>query len=111
MSINIGWVNEPDVIKLADLIKNKQDLIRARKGAMDILNSIPNPSLSLLVAHEGRNKSLIFDCNQYLERALSKESEWIIDRVYDTAIHNLEKEILVLSEKVMKNLINSHKPY
>ena len=111
MGINIETINEDGVLDLADLIKNKQDLIRARKGAMDVLNSIPNPSLSLLVAHKGRTKSLIFDSNQYLERALSKESEWIIDRVYDTAIHNLEKEILVLSEKVMKNLINSHKPY
>lgn len=111
MSINIVKINESAVIKLSDLIKDKQDLVEARKGAMKMLTDVPNPSLFLSVRHEERNKSLIFDGNNYLKRALAEESEWIVDRVYDNAIQNIEKEIALLAETVMKNLIESHKPY
>ena len=48
---------------------------------------------------------------QELQDAIDSQYEWIIDRIYDTAIHNLETEIALLAEAVMKNLIRSHKPY
>lgn len=111
MSINTTKINESAAIKLSDLIKDKQDLIEARKGAMKMLTDVPNPSLFLSVRHEERNKSLIFDGNNYLKRALAEESGWIVDRVYDNAIQNIENEIALLAETVMKNLIESHKPY
>ena len=108
MSINIVKINESAVIELSDLIKDKQDLIEAMKGAMKMLTDVPNPSLFLSVRHEERNKSLIFDGNNYLKRALAEESGWIVDRVYDNAIQNIENEIAALADKVMQNLVEAN---
>ena len=109
MSINIGHVNEPDVIKLADLMQQKEILIRDMRNAVKRLNEDKTFMVDIQILH-GQAINAIRG-NARLRNAINSQSEWIIDRIYDTAIQNLEKEIALLAEKVMKNLIESHKPY
>jgi len=108
--INTPKINEDHVLNLSELIRNKQDLIRARQAAMGDLISIPNPSLFLTVRHNYCHKSLIGDSNNYLNRAMSEEVSWIVDRVYDNAIQKIDTEIAELAEKVMQNLIKANLP-
>ena len=109
MSINIGQVNEPDVIKLAGLMQQKEILIRDMRNAIKRLNEDKTFMVDIQILH-GKSVNAIRG-NARLRDAINSQSEWIIDRIYDTAIHSLETEIASLSEKVMKNLIESHKPY
>lgn len=108
MTINIGRVNEPDVIKLADLMQKKEILIRDMKNAVRRLND-KELVIDIQILYGRTVKALRND--EHLRSAIDSQSEWIIDRIYDTAIHSLETEIAALAEKVMKNLIESHKPY
>lgn len=108
MSINIGQVNEPDVIKLADLMQQKEILVRDMRNAVKRLND-KELVIDIQILY-GQSVNAIRG-NARLRDAINSQSEWIIDRIYDTAIHSLETEIASLSEKVMKNLIESHKPY
>ena len=108
MSINIGQVNEADVIELAQLMQKKEILIRDMKNAVKRLND-KELVIDIQILYGRTVKALRND--EHLRSAIDSQSEWIIDRIYDTAIHSLETEIAVLAEKVMKNLIESHKPY
>lgn len=110
MSIEISKVNEGDVLNLADLIKRKRAIIDERQTLAARLESEKKPHFSIGLFY-GRGSRNLFGSDLDLKQAADSQSEWIIDRIYDTAIHSLETEIASLSEKVMKNLIESHKPY
>ena len=110
MSINIGQVNEPDVIKLADLMQQKEILIRDMRNAVKRLKDNELMiGVTLIPNNTGQVNALRH--SEILKSAIDSQSEWIIDRIYDTAIHSLEDEISLLAKKVMTNLIESHKPY
>lgn len=106
MSIKIGQVNEPDVIKLADLMQQKEILIRDMRNAVKRLNEDKTLMVDVHLVH-GRTVSALRS-NEHLKAALNSQSEWIIDRIYDAAIHSLENEIAVLADKVMQNLIGAN---
>ena len=110
MSIKIGQVNDADVIKLAGLMQQKEILIRDMRNAIKRLKDNELMiGVTLIPNNTGQVNALRH--SEILKSAIDSQSEWIIDRIYDTAIHSLETEIASLSEKVMKNLIESHKPY
>ena len=105
MSINIGQVNEPDVIKLAGLMQQKEILIRDMRNAVKRLND-KELVIDIQILYGRTVKALRND--GHLRSAIDSQSEWIIDRIYDTAIHSLENEIAVLADKVMQNLIGAN---
>ena len=108
MAINITQVNEPDVIKLAGLMQQKEILIRDMQNAVKRLNDDKTLMVDIQILH-GRVSNALRS-NERLKASIDSQSEWIIDRIYDTAIRNLEVEIAPLAKKVMTNLIESHKP-
>lgn len=110
MSIEISKVNEGDVLNLADLIKRKRAIIDERQNLAERLESEQKPHFSIGLFY-GRGSRNLFGSDLDLKQAADSQSEWIIDRIYDTAIHSLENEISLLAKKVMTNLIESHKPY
>ena len=109
MSINIGQVNKADVIELAELMQKKEILIRDMRNALKRLKEDKTFMVDIQILH-GQSVNAIRG-NARLRDAINSQSEWIIDRIYDTAIHSLENEISLLAKKVMTNLIESHKPY
>lgn len=109
MDFYITKINEGDVLNLADLVKRKQAIIDERQNLVERLESEQKPHFSIGLFY-GRGSRNLFGSDLDLKQAADSQSEWIIDRIYDTAIHSLETEIASLSEKVMKNLIESHKP-
>jgi hypothetical protein len=106
MSIAIGKVNEPDVIKLAELMQQKEILIRDMRNTVKRLNESQDLIIVVEVSRNGRDNPL--RKNERLRESIESQSEWIIDRIYDTAIHNLENEIAALADKVMSNLIEAN---
>lgn len=108
MSINIGQVNKADVIELAGLMQQKEILVRDMRNAVKRLND-KELVVDIQILYGRTVKALRND--GHLRSAIDSQSEWIIDRIYDTAIHSLEDEISLLAKKVMTNLIESHKPY
>ena len=106
MSINIGQVNEPDVIKLAELMQQKEILIRDMRNTVKRLNESQDLIIVVEVRRNGRDNPL--RKNERLRASIESQSEWIIDRIYDTAIQNIEKEIAPLADKVMQNLIEAN---
>lgn len=110
MSIEISKVNEGDVIKLAGLMQQKEILIRDMRNAVKRLKDNELMiGVTLIPNNTGQVNALRH--SEILKSAIDSQSEWIIDRIYDTAIHSLEDEISLLAKKVMTNLIESHKPY
>lgn len=109
MSMNIAQLNEADVVKLASLMQQKEILVRDMRNAVKRLNDDKTLTVEVSLTHGVSVTPL--RSNEILEKAIDLQSEWIIDRIYDTAIHSLETEIASLAERVMKNLIESHKPY
>lgn len=110
MGINIETINEADVLNLADLIKRKRAIADERQDLEKRLESEQKPYLSIGLFY-GRGSRNLLESDLGLKQAVTQRTEWMIDNIYDTAIRNLEIEIASLAEKVMKNLINSHKPY
>lgn len=108
MSINIGQVNEPDVIKLADLIARKKRLVDEMRHEIKLLNS--GDAVLKIGVNPPKDSGRVFykRCSQELQDAINSQSEWIIDRIYDTAIQSLENEISLLADKVMQNLISAN---
>ncbi|MGP5531186.1 hypothetical protein ACTXMK_05200 [Psychrobacter celer] len=107
MSINIGQVNDPDVIKLAGLMQQKEILIRDMRNVVKRLDGTEHKAmLDIQFVHDRRITAL--RSNERLKDAIDSQSEWIIDRIYDTAIQNIEKEIAPLADKVMQNLIEAN---
>lgn len=90
---------EIDILRLAELIKRKDDIITDRKILSERLESDNKPALfaQLLLNKGGRD---LLKADRDLMQAVAQKSEWIIDVVYDTAIQNIEKEITSLFEKI-----------
>ena len=105
MSIKIGQVNDADVIKLAGLMQQKEILIRDMRNAVKRLND-KELVVDIQILYGRTVKALRND--GHLRFAIDSQSEWIIDRIYDTAIHSIENEIAVLADKVMQNLIGAN---
>lgn len=93
---------EQDVLKLAELIKRKDDIITDRGILAERLESDNKPALfaQLLLNKGGRD---LLRADHDLMKAVAQKSEWIIDRIYDTAIQNIEKEIAPLFEKIQQH--------
>ncbi|SLJ84453.1 hypothetical protein [Psychrobacter sp. DAB_AL43B] len=106
MSINIAKINEADVMDLADMVQRKKTLIKDMQNSVKRLNDKELVvSINLIPSHSGQ-VGLLRDCGT-LKIAIDLQSEWIIDRIYDTAIQLLENEIVRLAEKLKQNLINA----
>lgn len=106
MSINIGQVNEADVIKLAELMQQKEILIRDMRNAVKRITEDKTLVVDINLTYQVAVTPL--RRNKALADAINAQSEWIIDRIYDTAIHSLENEIALLADKVMQNLVESN---
>ena len=109
MAMNIVQINAADVNKLADLMQQKEILAAETRNTVKRLNEEKGSVLVIEVTR--KNMSSALRQNDRMRAAIDSQSEWIIDRIYDTAIQTIEKEIALLAEKIMKNLIASHKPY
>lgn len=109
MDFYITKINEGDVLNLADLIKRKRAIIAERQDLVERSESEQKPHFSIGLFY-GRGSRNLFGSDLDLKQAADSQFEWIIDRIYDTAIRNLEVEIAPLAKKVMTNLIESHKP-
>lgn len=93
---------EADVLKLAELIKRKDDIITDRQILAERLESDDKPALfaHLLLNKGGRD---LLSSDRELRNAVAQKMEWIIDVVYDTAIQNLNEEAAPLFEKIKQN--------
>ena len=93
---------EQDIMTLADLIGRKETLIRDMRNAVKRLKD-DELTVSLSLTPKSSGVLTRSNGNELLQAAIDSQAEWIIDRVYDTAIQNLEKEIAPLLEKIQQD--------
>ena len=93
---------EQDIMALADLIGRKEVLIRDMRNAVKRLKD-NELAVSLSLTPKSSGVLTRSNSNDLLQEAINSQAEWIIDRVYDTAIQNLEKEIAPLLEKIQQD--------
>lgn len=93
---------EQDIMTLADLIGRKETLIRDMRNAIKRLKD-DELTVSLSLTPKSSGVLTRSSGNAVLQEAIDSQAEWIIDRIYDTAIQNLEKEIEPLLEKIQQD--------
>lgn len=93
---------EQDVLKLAELIKRKDDIITDRGTLAYRLASDDKPALfaHLLLNKGGRD---LLRADRELSQAVAYKAEWIIDVIYDTAIDSLDNQIEPLLQKIKQS--------
>ncbi len=105
--INPSKVNRDHAVQLADLFKEKEALIGDIRRAQDSISN--GACLRLLDVSGGRvlqNNSIVN--TPRLTQSLEKNADWIIDRVYDQAISEIEREITNIATLLLENLIEAN---
>lgn len=106
--VNPSKVNRDHAVQLADLFKEKEALIGDMRRAQD---SISNGAYLRLFDASGSNALQQNDSivnTPRLTQSLEKNADWIIDRVYDQAISEIEKEIANIATLLLENLIEAN---
>ncbi|WP_201572877.1 hypothetical protein [Psychrobacter nivimaris] len=105
--VNPNKINRDHAVQLADLFKEKEALIGDMRRAQDSINN--GAYLRLLDVSDGRilqNNSIVN--TPRLTQSLEKNADWIIDRVYDQAISEIEREIANIATLLLENLIEAN---
>lgn len=111
-NLTIGTISENELLELAETIKLKSKLIAERKTIASNVKEKGRASCFISFFAHGFSRDLCEEqgdgtVGQLLQSASNKESEFILDRVYDSAISDLE--IVISNYTVEQNSLIERK--